>query len=457
MKLWSGRFAKSSDQSADDFNTSLPFDYRLYRHDIQGSIAHCTMLSEQKIIPAADAKAIIDGLNNILADIDNGSLEITSGEDIHMFVESELISRIGDTGKKLHTGRSRNDQVALDTRMYLRDSITNTSALLRDLCQTLLTLAEKHARTVMPGYTHMQKAQPVTLGHHLNAYTSMFVRDMDRLNDCRRRVNVLPLGSGALAGTTYPLNRERVAELLNFDSVSLNSLDAVSDRDYILEYLSAGAILCMHMSRLCEELIYWSGDEFGFVSISDEYSTGSSIMPNKKNPDMCELIRGKTGRAYGNLISLLTVMKALPLAYNKDMQEDKEPMFDTERTLNTCVSMLNSVIATATFRTDRMRSGALGGFSAATDIADYMVKHGIPFRTAHEITGKIVLRCETLKITLDELSLEEYRSFHPVFDSALKDAISLDAIVSNRSLTGGTAPSAVINTIGELRNRLKQL
>ena len=456
MKLWQGRFTKSSDAAMDDFNSSISFDARMYACDIAGSIAHATMLGEQNIISQADASAIISGLNGILSDINSGKLEIDmTAEDIHMFVETELTRRIGASGKRLHTGRSRNDQVALDTRLYLRGEADHIADVIKSLIDLLCDLAEQHTDTVVSGYTHMQKAQPVTLAHYLMAYAQMFVRDLQRLADCRKRINVLPLGSGALAGTTYPISRERVAELLDFDSVSLNSMDSVSDRDYVIEFCSCMSILMMHLSRFCEELVLWSSTEFGYIEIDDAFATGSSIMPQKKNPDAAELIRGKTARVYGSLFTLLSVMKNLPLAYNKDMQEDKPALFDAIDTTLACLGIFIKMLQTVRFNTERMRSSAEDGFTNATDAADYLVKKGVPFRDAHEILGKLVLYCINNKKSLSNLSLSEYKSISDVFDTDIYDAISMESCISMRRSTGGPSPETVLHAIEETRKILK--
>lgn len=456
MKLWQGRFTKSSDAAMDDFNSSISFDARMYACDIAGSIAHATMLGEQNIITAEDSSAIVSGLNGILNDINSGKLDIDmTAEDIHMFVETELTSRIGSAGKRLHTGRSRNDQVALDTRLYLRDESDHITDVVKSLICLLCDLSEQHTSTVVSGYTHMQKAQPVTLAHYLMAYAQMFVRDVQRLSDCRKRINILPLGSGALAGTTYPINRERVAELLGFDSVSLNSMDSVSDRDYIIEFCSCLSILMMHLSRFCEELVLWSSTEFGYVEIDDAFATGSSIMPQKKNPDAAELIRGKTGRVYGDLFTLLAIMKNLPLAYNKDMQEDKPALFDSIDTTLACLEIFIKMLKTAHFNTARMLESAEAGFTNATDAADYLVKKGVPFRDAHEILGKLVLYCINNKKSLSGLSLSEYKTISDVFDNDIYDAISMESCINMRCSTGGPAPGSVLHTINETRKFLK--
>ena len=422
----------------DDFHSSIPFDRRLYPYDIRGSIAHATMLGEQGIIPQQDAEQIVAGLKSILADLDSGALAFDpEAEDIHMFVEQELTARIGPAGGRLHTGRSRNDQVALDVHMFVIAACDQTQGLLKDLILSILATARKHLHTVMPGYTHLQKAQPITLAHHLTAWAQMFLRDHMRLSDCRRRADVMPLGSGALAGTTYPLNRERVAQLLGFSRISANSLDGVADRDFVLEYLSAASISMMHLSRCCEELILWSTNEFSTAVMDDSFATGSSIMPQKKNPDACELTRGKTGRVYGDLMALLTVMKGLPLAYNKDMQEDKE------------------MLRTTSFRADAMRRSAGLGFTNATDLADYLVGKGVPFRDAHHVSGSLVGKCVHEGRALEDLSLQELRAAHPAFDEDVYEAISLEACVERRSLRGGPAPQAVSDSIERLDRWLK--
>jgi argininosuccinate lyase len=458
MKLWGGRFEKSTDGMVDDFHSSITFDQRLYRQDIAGSIAHATMLGEQGIIQKADAEAIVDGLNALLADIEEGKVSFAlDAEDIHMNVETLLIQRIGQAGKRLHTGRSRNDQVALDCRMYVKDAAREAVDLLSSLMAALLDTAEQHARTIMPGYTHMQKAQPITLGHHLCAYAEMFRRDIGRFQAARQAADAMPLGSGALAGTTYPLNRARVQELLGFSSLTRNSLDGVSDRDFVLDYLYACSVAMMHLSRFCEELILWNTNEFQFVEMDDGYSTGSSIMPQKKNPDMAELIRGKTGRVYGDLTALLTTMKGLPLAYNKDMQEDKEALFDARDTLVKCLNVFTGMFKTLRFKTENMKKGAAGGFTNATDAADYLVKKGLPFREAHEVLGRMVLSCIKADRALLDLSLEEMRAFCPLFDSDVYDALSLETCVGLRAVPGGPAPAMVAETIAYNRAFLEAL
>jgi len=407
MKLWGGRFEKGTDKLVDDFNSSIRFDCRMYKHDILGSVAHANMLGKCGIISLEESALIQSTLKDILNDIEAGKIEFeVDAEDIHMNIEKNLILRIGDTGKKLHTGRSRNDQVALDIRMYLKDEITVISDMIVSLENTIIKIAEENIDTILPGYTHLQRAQPITFAHHMMAYFEMLKRDFGRVSDCYSRMNVLPLGSGALAGTTYPLDRYMVANELGFNDISQNSLDGVSDRDFAIELVSCLSILMMHLSRLSEEIILWSSHEFGFVELDDAYSTGSSIMPQKKNPDVAELARGKTGRVYGDLMTLLTVMKSLPLAYNKDMQEDKEAIFDAVDTVKMCLPVFSNMLATMKLRKDNMYKAAKGGFTNATDIADYLVKKGIPFRSAHEIIGKMVLYCIERNIAIDDMSME---------------------------------------------------
>jgi len=448
MKLWGGRFTGQTDDAAKQFHSSIGFDQRLYRHDIKGSIAHAQMLGKQGIIPLADSETIVKALNAILDDIERGGLEIDlAAEDVHSFVESELVSRVGDAGRRLHTGRSRNDQVALDMRMYVREEIDRTTALLVTLLETLLAMAKRHTARIMPGFTHLQKAQPVTLAHHIMAYFQMFKRDYERLIDCRSRVDIMPLGSGALAATTYPLDREFVKGNLGFAGISANSLDAVSDRDFCIEFVSCLSIIMAHLSRFCEELIIWSTDAFNFVEISDAYSTGSSIMPQKKNPDMAELIRGKTGRVYGSLMGLLTIMKGLPLAYNKDMQEDKEAVFDAVDTVKNCIVVFTGMFESLLFNTDAMRKGAAEAYTNATDAADWLVKKGLSFREAHETTGRLVLYAMGKKVPLEELSLDELRAVSGIFDESFYQAVSIETCVSGRSITGGTAETAVVKAI----------
>lgn len=458
MKLWGGRFEKQTEEMVDDFHSSISFDFRLYKHDILGSIAHVHMLGECNIISKEDAQKITQGLLDILKAIESGEIQFrTDAEDIHMNIEALLIQRIGDVGKKLHTGRSRNDQIALDMRMYVKDSIIEVTNHLSKLGYTLLEIAEKNVDTILPGYTHLQKAQPITLAHHLMAYFQMFIRDIQRFQDCLTRVDVMPLGSGALAATTYPLDRQMVADILGFSKISSNSLDAVSDRDFCIEFISAASITMMHLSRFCEELILWSTHEFQFVEMDDSYSTGSSIMPQKKNPDVAELIRGKTGRVYGDLISLLTTMKSLPLAYNKDMQEDKEAFFDARDTLLKCLKVFTGMLRTLIFRKENMLQGAKGGFTNATDAADYLVKKGLPFRTAHEIIGKLVLHCIKKQKDLLSLSLEEFQSFSSLFDEDIFDAISLDTCVNERKLPGGPSRESMTASIKEGYEYLRKI
>lgn len=458
MKLWGGRFAKSTDKSVDDFNSSIRFDSRMYRQDILGSVAHAGMLGSQGIIPLEDAGLIRRTLLEILEDIEQGRVEFeVDAEDIHMNIEKILIGRIGDAGKKLHTGRSRNDQVALDIRMYLKDEIKEARQMLAALLEMLLELSGQHLDTILPGYTHLQRAQPITLAHHLMAYFQMFKRDIGRLSDCYERTDIMPLGSGALAGTTYPLDREMVARELGFSAITENSLDAVSDRDFVIELASCLSIVMMHLSRFSEELILWSSSEFAFVEMDDAYSTGSSIMPQKKNPDVAELVRGKTGRVYGSLITLLSMMKSLPLAYNKDMQEDKEAIFDAVDTVKLCLPVFTRMIATMRVRKDRMLQAARGGFTNATDIADYLVKKGIPFRSAHEIIGKMVLYCIQNSKNIDELSMEEFKTFSENIEEDVFTEISLEKCVSGRNLPGGPARESVSASIENGRRFLAGL
>ncbi len=455
-KLWGGRFQKSTDKRVDDFNSSIRFDKRLYRQDIIGSTAHAKMLGRQGIIPQADAELIVDGLAQILQDIEDGRVEfLIDAEDIHMNIEKLLTDRIGEAGKRLHTGRSRNDQVALDIRMYLKDEICEIREMLLHLLGVLVSLAKDHIGTIMPGYTHLQKAQPISFAHHLMAYFEMFRRDLSRLDDCYKRTDVMPLGSGALAGTTYPLDRDFVADELGFSQITRNSLDGVSDRDFVIELASCLSMIMMHLSRFSEELILWSSHEFSFVEMDDAYSTGSSIMPQKKNPDVAELIRGKTGRVYGHLMGLLTTMKGLPLAYNKDMQEDKEPIFDAVDTVKLCLPVFCDMIATMTVKTGNMLKGAKGGFTNATDAADYLVKKGMPFREAHAVIGKLVFYAISKDKSLDELSLDEYKEFSDIIEEDIYDAISMKTCVDDRSVKGGPATSAVSAAIAEAEKFLK--
>lgn len=448
MKLWGGRFTKETDELVNRFNASISFDQRFYHQDIRGSIAHVTMLAKQGILTNSERDTIINGLKSIEADIESGKLIIDqSQEDIHSFVEANLIERVGDTGKKLHTGRSRNDQVALDMRLYTRDEVIETKALILHLIQTLESIMEANLDTIMPGFTHLQKAQPVTLAHHIGAYIEMFKRDFSRLSDLYERMNYCPLGAGALAGTTYPLDREYTAKLLDFYGATNNSMDSVSDRDYLIDYLSAGATIMMHLSRFSEEMILWNSNEYRFIELDDSYSTGSSIMPQKKNPDIAELIRGKTGRVYGALTSLLTTMKGIPLAYNKDMQEDKELTFDAIDTVKGCIQLFDGMIQTTTFNKDNMYNSSSGGFTNATDAADYLVNHGVPFRDAHGIIGQLVLLCIEKNCSLDNLPLSDYKCICPVFEQDIYDAISMETCVGKRNTKGAPGPDAIKESI----------
>lgn len=456
MKLWGGRFGKATDGLVDDFHSSISFDQRLFEQDILGSMAHATMLGEQGIIPAADAEKILEGLRGILEDARAGKIQwMVDAEDIHMNVETLLTERIGEAGKRLHTGRSRNDQVALDTRMYARVACRETETLLEELLNVILDTAQENLHTIMPGYTHLQKAQPITLAHHFMAYAQMFLRDRERFDRAFRSADVMVLGSGALAGTTYPLNRQRVAELLDFSVVSENSLDGVSDRDFLLDYLSAASICMMHLSRFCEELILWNTNEFRFVEMDDAFATGSSIMPQKKNPDVAELIRGKTGRVYGDLFTLLTVMKGLPLAYNKDMQEDKEAFFDARDTLVKGLTVFTAMLKTVTFRKDVMERGASGGFTNATDCADYLVRKGVAFRDAHKVVGELVAYCLNENKALLDLTLPELQRFHPAFGQDVFDDLSMISCVERRKIPGAPAPEMVQRSIDSARERLR--
>ncbi len=449
-QLWGGRFTKETDQLGANFNASITFNQKFYKQDIAGSIAHVTMLAKQGVLTEQERDDIIQTLQEIQADVESGKLVITSEyEDIHSFVEANLIDRLGNTGKKLHTGRSRNDQVALDMRLYTRDEVLHTDALLEELLQTILKIMEENTETIMPGFTHLQKAQPITLAHHMGAYFEMFKRDRLRLHDIYERMNYCPLGSGALAGTTYPLDRAYSAKLLGFYGPTLNSMDGVSDRDYLIEYLSACATIMMHLSRFSEEIIIWNSNEYQFVEIDDAYSTGSSIMPQKKNPDIAELVRGKTGRVYGALMSLLTTMKGIPLAYNKDMQEDKELSFDAMDTVKGCIALFNGMLATMKFNKDRMHSSANKGFTNATDAADYLVKHGVPFRDAHGIIGKIVLYCIDKGIAIDDMSLDELKAICPVFEEDIYEEISMETCVNNRLTVGAPGKAAMEQVIAQ--------
>ena len=455
-KMWAGRFKKEVDEKVNDFNSSIAFDAVMYRHDIQGSIAHATMLGEQGIISKEDVHAIVDGLEGILADLESGKLEFDpTAEDIHMFVEAELTARVGDAGKRLHTARSRNDQVALDVRMYLRDETKELIELVRELGLAVCSIAKEHTETVMPGYTHLQRAQPITFAHHLMAYAQMLLRDIGRLQDAYDRMNFLPLGSGALASTTYPLNRFRTAELLGFTAPTENSLDGVSDRDFCMELASAISILMVHLSRFSEEIILWCSWEFKFIELDDAYSTGSSIMPQKKNPDIAELVRGKAGRVIGDLTTLLTMMKGLPLAYNKDMQEDKEAVFDAFKTAKLCVSTFTPMLSTMRVLKDNMRKAAARGFINATDCADYLVRKGLPFRDAYKITGTLVAVCIDQDETLESLPLSEYQKLSPLFAEDVYDAISLDTCVKGRGVYGGPAPEQVMGQIERAKEKFE--
>jgi argininosuccinate lyase len=457
MKLWGGRFTKQENQLTEDFNASISFDSRMYRQDIQGSIAHASMLARQGIITQAEAEQIIAGLKEISQELDEGKLQFSvEAEDVHMNIETFLIQKIGETGKKLHTARSRNDQVALDVRLYLKDEIAEVKRLLLELEQTLVNLASEHLHTVMPGYTHMQKAQPITLAHHLLAYFEMFRRDAGRLDDCAARLDCMPLGSCALAATGFDLDRPYVAQQLGFGSITRNSLDGVSDRDFAVEFCGAASIIMMHMSRFAEEIILWSSGEFSFIELDDAFSTGSSIMPQKKNPDLAELIRGKTGRVYGDLTTLLTLMKSLPLAYNKDMQEDKEALFDAIDTVKKCLLVLAPMLQTARFRKDKMARGASGGFTNATDLADYLAGKGVAFRNAHEIVGKAVLYCLQQDKALEELSLEEFKGFSPLIEEDVYKYLDVLECVARRKIPGGPAPETVARAIEEAREWLRR-
>ena len=456
MALWAGRFSKEIDETVNAFNSSIAFDARMYKQDIQGSIAHATMLGKCGIITEADSQTIIQGLGEILEDIESGKLVFDpTAEDIHMFVEAELTKRYGDVGKRLHTSRSRNDQVALDLRLYLRDEIAEIRKMVHRLCEVLVGLAEQHTETVMPGYTHLQRAQPITFAHHLMAYVQMFLRDLGRLDDTAKRMNVCPLGSGALAGTTYHIDREMTASLLGFDAPMANSLDGVSDRDYCIELANALSLIMMHLSRFSEEVILWCSWEFKFIELDDAYATGSSIMPQKKNPDITELIRGKTARVYGDLNTLLTMMKGLPLAYNKDMQEDKEAIFDAVDTVKLCVGTFIPMMETLTVRADNMRAAAAKGFINATDCADYLVKKGMPFRDAYKISGTLVAKCIAEGLTLETLPLSEYQKMTDLFTEDVYEAISLETCVRGRVSQGGPSPEAVMMQIALAKKQLE--
>ena len=458
MKLWGGRFTKSTDSFTDHFHSSISFDQRMYKEDITGSIAHAAMLGKQGVISMEDSELLQKTLKELLADIEAGKVEFDEkAEDIHMNIETLLIERIGDVGKRLHTGRSRNDQVALDIRMYNREQIKDIKALLLELIEVLNTIAENNVNTIMPGYTHLQRAQPVTLAHHVLAYCEMFKRDVDRLGDTYRRTSVMPLGSGALAATTYPLDRQAVCDALGFDSITLDSMDGVSDRDFCIDLLSALSVIMMHLSRFCEEIILWSSHEFKFVELDDAYSTGSSIMPQKKNPDMAELIRGKTGRVYGHLMGMLTMMKGRPLAYNKDMQEDKEAVFDSIDTVKMCLPVFTNMIKTAVFNKTNMYKAAKGGFTNATDAADWLVKKGVPFRDAHAILGHLVLYCINNDKGLEDLTLDEFRAISPVFDESVYEAISVEKCVEARSIPGGPSPEYIKKLIEQNKEYINSI
>lgn len=455
-KMWAGRFSKEVDTKVNDFNSSIKFDARMYKQDIEGSIAHATMLGQCGVIALSQSKVIIEGLEGILSDIESGSLNFDpNAEDIHMFVEAELTKRVGDAGKRLHTARSRNDQVALDTKMYLKTQVVEIKEIVKELTKTVCDLAQKNLDTIMPGYTHLQRAQPITFAHHLMAYAQMFLRDIGRLNDTYKRMNTMPLGSGALASTTYPIDRQKVCDLLEFDEITQNSLDGVSDRDFCIEFASAISMLMMHLSRFSEEIIMWCSWEFKFIELDDAYATGSSIMPQKKNPDVTELIRGKTGRVYGDLTTLLTMMKGLPLAYNKDMQEDKEAIFDAIDNVKLCLTTFIPMLSTMTVYKENMRNAAAKGFINATDCADFLVKKGMPFRDAYKITGRLVAICIEKETTLEKLPLEEYKKISEIFDTDIYDAISLETCVSQRNVAGGPAPKMVSNQIEYVLKNLK--
>ena len=456
-QLWGGRFTKETDKLVYNFNASISFDQKFYKQDMEGSIAHVKMLGKQGILTEKEMQDIVDCLKEILKEVEEGKLIITDEyEDIHSFVEAKLIDRLGDTGKKLHTGRSRNDQVALDMRLYTRQEVLHTDKLVKELLETILKIMEENTETIMPGFTHLQKAQPITLAHHMGAYFEMFRRDRLRLQDIFKRMNYCPLGSGALAGTTYPLDREYTAELLGFYGPTLNSMDGVSDRDYLIEFLSALSTIMMHLSRFSEEVIIWNSNEYQFVEIDDAYSTGSSIMPQKKNPDIAELVRGKTGRVYGALMSLLTTMKGIPLAYNKDMQEDKELSFDAMDTAKGCLALFNGMLATMKFNKEKMHDSANKGFTNATDAADYLVNHGVPFRDAHGIVGRIVLYCLDKKIAIDDMSLDELKAICPVFEEDIYEAISMETCVNKRLTVGAPGKDAMEKVIALHREYLSK-
>ncbi len=454
-KPWAGRFTKATAKSVEAFTCSLSYDSRLYRYDIKGSMAHAAMLAEQGIISRRDERAILGGLKSILADMDKGKVFFdSSDEDIHMAIEKELIRRVGEAGGKLHTARSRNDQIALDVRLYLLDEIDKIAAEIRALIRQLVRTAKEELATIMPGYTHLQKAQPVLLSHYLLAFVEMFLRDAERFADCRKRTAVMPLGAAALAGTGLPIDREKTAGLLGFSSVTQNSMDTVADRDYIAEFIFDAALCAAHLSRFCEDLVLWSSDEFGYAVISDAYTTGSSIMPQKKNPDIAELIRGKTGRIYGDLVAVLTLLKGLPMTYNRDLQEDKEPLFDAADTLRTSLAVFTEMLANTSFNAERMRAAARGGFSTATDLAEYLVEKGVPFRRAHEVVGRIVAYCIGKNKTLEELTPREFKTFAGQFDPDVVMRIRLEQCVDARKATGGTATKTVRERIRKIEKTL---
>ncbi len=455
-QLWGGRFTKDTDQLVYNFNASISFDQKFFHQDVEGSIAHVVMLEKQGILTSEEKDAIVKGLTSIRDDVDQGKLEITNEyEDIHSFVEANLIDRIGDAGKKLHTGRSRNDQVALDMRLYTREEVMAVDELLKELLEVLLGIMKENTETYMPGFTHLQKAQPITLAHHIGAYFEMFRRDRSRMQDIYKRMNYCPLGSGALAGTTYPLDRDYTASLLGFEGPTLNSMDSVSDRDYVIEFMSALSTVMMHLSRFCEEIIIWNSNEYQFVEIDDAYSTGSSIMPQKKNPDIAELVRGKTGRVYGALMSILTTMKGIPLAYNKDMQEDKELTFDAIDTVKGCLALFTGMVRTMKFNNEIMAESAMNGFTNATDAADYLVNHGVPFRDAHSIIGKLVLTCIEKNKAIHEMSMDELKEISEVFEPDIYDAVSLKTCVEKRLTIGAPGPDAMKQVIAMCEAYLK--
>ncbi|WIF95894.1 argininosuccinate lyase [Caminicella sporogenes] len=458
MKLWSGRFSKFTAKLVDEFNASIYFDKKLYKQDITGSIAHAKMLEKSNIITKEESLKIINALKEILKEIEQGKVKFKiEYEDIHMNIEKLLTDKIGEIGKKIHTARSRNDQVAVDIRLYLKEEINNICNLLKKLLKTLIDISEKNIDTIMPGYTHLQRAQPITLAYHIMAYFQMFKRDYLRLIDCLDRMDYLPLGAGALAGTSYNTDRKFIANELNFKGICENSLDAVSDRDFIIEFLSASSIIMMHLSRFCEELIIWNSSEFNFIEMDDSYSTGSSIMPQKKNPDVAELIRGKTGRIYGNLFNILTIMKSLPLAYNKDMQEDKPLLFDTVENLKPCLKIFNKMISTMKIKKNNMKNATKSGFMNATDVADYLVKKGIPFRNAHEIVGKMVLYCIQNNKNIDNLSLYEFKNFSSHFENDILEKVKIENCIESKISLGSTSSKNVINMIKNAKNFLKTI